>query len=393
MDDESTKQGLIDALLRHHLDDARLLEAFKAVPRHLFLPDLPLADIYSDSIVPIRFDPDGHATSLCIKPSMTARMLHQLRLKTGHNVLEIGTGTGFTAALINQMVGETGMVTTLEIDRDVAELARENLQRSGSSSVAVVNEDGAAGYAPRAAYDRILSSVGIWDMPAAWKRQIKPDGLIVAPIYLDGLQVSATFRQQPDGSLLGDRVMPSASIYIQGMAAGPSVRQRIGSTAMLIITDDVGKIDPAALSLLLSEDHSYDRLSITLNTSDYWYSFVPFLMLNEPDDAIFAVYTVPQQRQAYGVEGEGFALLTSGSACFVPYDANGMVHCFAGVDALLSLENQIKAWQAANQPPIDALRLHLIPKGADKPAITTGKIYPRRDHYLHVWIDHATRSD
>ena len=121
-------------------------------------------------------------------------------MKPGQNVLEIGTGTGYNAALIQHFVGDEGRVTTVEIDAPLAEQARANLQRVMMGRVQVVEGDGANGYAPRANYDRIMATAGIWDVPLTWGRQLMPRGVIVAPLWLEGFEVSAALTLQPDGS-------------------------------------------------------------------------------------------------------------------------------------------------------------------------------------------------
>ena len=386
---EPTLQTLVDQLrAAGHLSDPRVDAAFSNVPRHLFLPDAPLDVVYSDQSVPVRMDERGEAIVASTMPSMVARSLAQLQLHEGHNVLQIGTGTGFTAALISYIVGDDGKVTSLEIDRDVASVAQANLSRAGHSVVNVTHVDGAEGYAPRAAYDRIVANVGMWDIPLAWIRQLKPDGLLVVPLWLDGLQVSAAFRVQPDGSLLAQGVRPSAFVYIRGVAAMPRVRQRVGSTALTLISDDLHRVDAASLHMLLSQDHDMsNRLSQPLNTADYWFGFLPYMSLNEPEKDVFALYTIDFERTAYGMDGEGFVLLTPASACFVPYYGVGTTHTFAGADAFMDVEHYLGEWQAAGRPGVDKLNLHLIPMQHGVPVDIPGKIYPRRDHFLHAWFD------
>jgi protein-L-isoaspartate(D-aspartate) O-methyltransferase len=369
------------------LTDSRLEAAFTAVPRHLFLPNIPLNQVYADLSIPLRSDISGETICSATMPSMIARMLAQLDVQPGHNVLQIGTGTGYTAALLRHLVGESGRITTMEIEREITNIAQDNLLRAAVHDVRVVHDDGAWGYAPRAAYDRIVASVGVWDIPPAWVQQLKPDGRIVAPMWLDGLQVSAGFRLLPDATLTSEINHPSAFVYIRGAAAGPRVRKRIGSTALTLIADGVDKVDSAALHVLLSADYEASRLNTPLNTSDYWYGFLPYVMLNETDTNIFALYDVLASQKAYGLEGEGFALFTPASACFVPYYGLGFVQNFAGADAFIEVETYLDSWQRAGCPGIDRLRLQLIPRAQGEPAISSGKLYTRSRHYLHVWLD------
>ncbi len=89
-----------------------------------------------------------------------AIMLEQLQLEPGQRVLEIGTGTGYNAALMAHIVGETGQVITIDIDEDIVEGAREHLAAAGYDSVQVVCGDGGLGDVSAAAYDRIIFTVG-----------------------------------------------------------------------------------------------------------------------------------------------------------------------------------------------------------------------------------------
>jgi protein-L-isoaspartate(D-aspartate) O-methyltransferase len=392
MPGNATPQDLVGILSsRGDITDTRIHEAFAAVPRHLFLPGVPLEQVYSDQSIVVCTDTSDGVWETTM-PSMIAHLLQMLDVKPGHNVLEIGTGTGYGTALLRHLVGDEGKLTSLELQRNVARRAEDTLMRAGMNNICVVNVDGAYGYAPRAAYDRIAVTVGIWDMPRAWVRQLKPRGVIVAPMWLDGLQVTARFEVQPDGRLTCDRVVPSAFSYIRGTAAGPQVRKRVGSTGLMILADGVDQIDTAALSVLLATDYEDNHLSSALNTHECWYGFLPYLMINEPADAVFTLYTVTPGRQAFGIEGEGFAVFTAASAAFVPYYGEGFVHCFAGADAFLEIETHLDRWREAGRPTIRDLRLELIPREFGAPRELKGKVYPRHQHYLHVWLEDADET-
>jgi len=100
--------ALVDALLRRGaITDPRVEAAFRAIPRHLFLPDVPLAEVYRDQAIPTKIR-DGEAISSSSQPEIMATMLDQLRLAPGLRVLEIGAGTGYNAALMAHIVGEKG---------------------------------------------------------------------------------------------------------------------------------------------------------------------------------------------------------------------------------------------------------------------------------------------
>lgn len=382
------RKAMVEALKqRGELSDPRLEAAFMDVPRHAFLPDAPLELAYADEAVPIKRDTDGTVISSISQPAMIAMMLRQLRLNPGDNVLEIGAGSGYNAALMQHIVGEEGNVTTLELDKDIVRMAEANLQRvTVGSNVRVVHADGAAGYAPRASYDRIIATVGIWEIPEAWVRQLKPRGIIVAPIWLDAGQVSAAFTVQPDGTLYSPNNLPCGFIQMRGLAAGPGVTRRVGSSSLLLISNEINTLDGAALHLLLSEDGEQNLCDIRLSPGDYT-AYSLWLILNVPSDFVFAAYSVTGNQQAYGITGHGFALIRPGSACFVPLEGHGEALTFGSPDAFMALQESIRAWDKAGRPGSRHLRLRLFPRSQPPPTIRAGQLYDRNDFYLHAWFE------
>ena len=284
-------------------------------------------------------------------------------------------------------MGSNGHVTSLEIDNDLASQAQDNLRNAGYANVVVVNADAANGYSPRAQYDRIVSTVGVWDVPSRWLAQLKPHGRLTVPIWLDGVQVSANFVAQSDGTYLSVDNRPCAFVYLQGIAAGPKVRKQVGSTSMVILADEVDKIDTASLHLLVSDDLEIHTLGSHLKAEDYWYGFQLYLMLNEPEKFVFAVYAIPSEQKAYGMEGNGIFLFARTSVAFAGYRDGGSVYSFGGADAYLEMQSHFNRWIELDRPQSDHLRLRLIPITSDAPDITQGKIYTRKEHYLHVWQD------
>ncbi|QDY76958.1 methyltransferase domain-containing protein [Streptomyces qinzhouensis] len=200
-------------VLRTLLDSGALapdwVPSFEAVPRSAFLPDLmwPFgmdtgtsisvsrsddSDTwyeYADADVPVvtQWDDGAHAgtepgrlsTSSASMPSVVARMLRDLDVRPGARVLEIGTGTGWNAALLSHRLGAANVVT-VEVDAVVAEAARARLAAVGLHPEVVIG-DGLLGHPDGAPYDRIIATVGIRDLPYAWVQQVRPGGLIVAP--------------------------------------------------------------------------------------------------------------------------------------------------------------------------------------------------------------------
>ncbi len=368
------------------LADSRIEAAFRAVPRHVFLPELPLEQVYSDASAAIKYDNRGNVVAAVSEPSTVAVMLAQLDLQDGMNVLEIGTGTGYNAALMQQLVGSDGTVTTLELDKTLAEQAVRNLGRAGAFRVNVVNLDGAAGYSPRASYDRIIATVGLLDIPRQWVRQLKPGGVIVAPLWLNG-HISVALRLQPDGTLLSRRNQPGSFVQIRGAYAAPDMREPIDGSGLVLAANDLNEIDAISLHLLLTHDLESAYLGNPLLRDELQLSFVPYLFLNPPEGYLFAHYFVKENMQAYGmITGTGFALITPGGACLVPYDGQGNAFTSGGADAFMAVHDRLDAWNTAGRPSITRMRIRLIPKTDGDPTLTRGRVYARSDHYLQVWL-------
>jgi protein-L-isoaspartate(D-aspartate) O-methyltransferase len=380
------REQLIDEMKRRgSLNDPLIEAAFRAVPRHLFLPHVPLEVSYADSAIPVEYSSSGIITSLCSQPSTIAAMLAQLRLEPGQNILEIGSGTGYSAALIQFIVGEGGRVTTIEADQSAANRARDSFQRlSLGSKITLVEADGALGYAPRAAYDRIIASAAIWDVPAAWVRQLKPAGILVCPVWLDSLQVSAALQRQPDGSLLSSENIPVSFPALRGPAAAPNMYRRVGSSPLILISSNSRSFDTAALHVLLSEDAEVNFLGYPLTRSDYWLGLMPYLMLNMPSGYRFALYELIQDNPVYNLDSAGFALIGQVSACFIPYDRDGSAVCFASSDAVVEMQAVVAQWHDEGRIGADRLRLRLVPVALGMPPTSTGRIYARYDHFLHI---------
>ncbi|MEZ4668008.1 MAG: rRNA adenine N-6-methyltransferase family protein [Anaerolineae bacterium] len=371
--------------------DKTLEAAFMAVPRHVFLPKEPLERAYSDDAIAIKQDTDGTVLSSSSQPSMMALMLRQLRLRKGDNVLEIGAGTGYNAAIMQYIVGERGNITSIELDPQLAQQAVANLQKVSLGAVVdIVNADGAQGYAPRASYDRIIATAALWDVPTAWVRQLKDDGILVAPIWVESMQVSAAFVLQPDGSLYSRHNLPCGFIPLRGMAAGPNLIRHVVGSTLTLSSIYAKQIDGAALNTLLSDDAEINNLSVSLTSGEFWRGFLPYLTLNTPDGYQFFMYSVTEGQNDYGLEDSGFGLLSRGSACFVRYGGKGLAQCFGSADAFLAMDETLRAWDKAKQPNADRLRLQLLPKGTgDAVAIErpNAKIYRRQFNDLLAWLE------
>lgn len=174
--------------------------AFRQVPRHLFLPDVPLVEAYADEPVYTKHEGDGTRISAASQPKIVAMMLEQLAVQPGERLLELGAATGYNAALMATLTGADGRVTTIDIDEDLVAGAREHLAAASIDNVEAVVADGALGHPDTAPFDRVIATVGAHEVPAAWLDQLAPGGRLVAPVRLRGCASrSIVFERDQDG--------------------------------------------------------------------------------------------------------------------------------------------------------------------------------------------------
>jgi len=173
---DARRRSLVASLERsNYIKDPNVRRAFLAVPREEFLPPDLRADAYIDTPLPIG------AGQTISAPSMIAIMLEAAHLEEGHAVLDVGTGSGYNAALLASIAGPAN-VTSVERLPDLAAFGRDNLRRTGFREVEVVVGDGTLGHPPRAPYDCIMATAGAPRIPRPWRDQTKVGGRIVAPI-------------------------------------------------------------------------------------------------------------------------------------------------------------------------------------------------------------------
>ena len=170
------------------LKTKNIIDAFRAVPRHIFnLPELA-AYAYEDMALQIV------KAATISQPSTVAFMLEELQPREGNKVLEVGTGSGWQACLLSKCVGEKGKVTTIEIDGDVAEFARQNISKYGRatnanvSNINVVTGDGSIGYIDDAPYDKVIMTAACPAVPMQIITQLRIGGRIVAPVGTQAVQ-------------------------------------------------------------------------------------------------------------------------------------------------------------------------------------------------------------
>ncbi|MBI3913665.1 MAG: methyltransferase, FxLD system [Chloroflexi bacterium] len=379
-------QSLIDQLDRAgHIRSPRVRAAFRAAPRHLFLPDVPLEKVYSDQAIPTKFVAEI-AISSSSQPAIMAIMLEQLEAQAGQRVLEIGAGTGYNAALIAHIVGEAGQVITMDIDDDIVQDAREHLRAAGVENVRVICGDGGAGFQEGAPYDRIILTVGAWDIAPAWRDQLQTGGRLLLPLALrGGVQKSIAFEKRDD-YLASLSIRGCGFMTLRGAFAATQNTVQLGPEPGLSFTlDNELGVDPATIYRLLTEASKDWNTGIQISPRELFGSFNSWLALSEPAYGKLEAFGETTKRRlvpslfsdadkysaTHGILGESsFCVLARGQE-FAPTDDGDMtsfellVRQF-GADELLAqrLIQRIRAWDAAGRPASERLKIRAYPRDA-----------------------------
>lgn len=222
----------VEQTIGHALAPA-VREAFVRVDRRVFVPHYYVQqerrwvetrareEVYENRAFFTRLDARGVPNSSSSQPSLMAPMLEALDVRLGMRVLEIGTGTGYNAALLAELVGEQGCVVSVDIAADLVEASAARL--GVWSWVKAVTADGLLGYEPCAPYDRIIATGGAPTIPQAWVEQLATDGLLLGSLALKLSTPTPLYRVQKDqqGKLSGTFLATPAffmALYQQELA-------------------------------------------------------------------------------------------------------------------------------------------------------------------------------
>jgi protein-L-isoaspartate(D-aspartate) O-methyltransferase len=164
---------LLDQLRRHGVRDARVLEAMARVPREQFVPEQLRSAAYDDNALPI-----GYGATIS-QPTMVARICEELQLEGSERVLDVGTGSGYQAAVLAELAAE---VVSIERVPELAEQARANLSAAGYAGVDVRIGDGTLGVPERAPYDAIAVAAAAPEPPPALYEQLAVGGRLAVPV-------------------------------------------------------------------------------------------------------------------------------------------------------------------------------------------------------------------
>ena len=353
---EDLRATLVDQLTRSgFLTNPAWREVFATVPREIFAPYFfvpcrgrpgwRLAEddewrhgVYSDEALVTQLNGDDEAalaarrgqtvegvpTSSSSAPGLMASMLHSLDLAQGMSVLEVGTGSGYNAALLAARLGDDA-ITSIELDPALAQRARIALATAGYRPT-VVAGDGAAGYPPNARYDRVIATVALPRVPAAYLEQTHPGALILIPLSFAGRGgLMALLRRDQTGAASGAFLTQYGGFMaVRSITelATPPIRPHLLDAAYptQVPPDALTDAHPAAFYLSVCCPYRYKTVGFT------------------PDDNSTGLQT-----WGHGADGSTFGLTT----------IDGTTHVTADGPLWDTLETAYAQWRALGQPHRD----------------------------------------
>jgi protein-L-isoaspartate(D-aspartate) O-methyltransferase len=363
--------------------------AFRTVPRHLFAPEATPEKAYdAESTVTTKKNEHGITVSSVSAPTIQAMMLEQAGIKPGLCVAEIGSG-GVNAAMAAELVGADGEVITGDIDAFVTDRARRFLDATGYGRVRVVTADGEGGFPAHAPLDRLLVTVGAWDIPPAWIDQLADDGRLVVPLRMRGLTRSVAFDKEGD-HLVSRSAEICGFVTMQGAGAHKERLLLLRGKEIGLRFDDDWGADADALNGALDTDRAEVWSGVTVGRGEpfgglqMWLATAVdgFCQLSL-DAKLDTGLVSPQNRMACPavVEGGSFAHLALHRTEDVPgkpvfeFGAHGF-----GPDGEAVAERfaeQIRVWDRHYRNGPDPV-ISAYPAGTPNEDLPQGRIIPKR---------------
>lgn len=298
--------------------------------------------VYSDEALVTRLDRDGQPSSSTSQPSLVAIMLHLLDLRDGMRVLEIGAGTGYNAALMAELVGDPALVTTIDIQAEVAADAQRLLSASGYGDIRVLCRDGTEGAPEYSPFDRIVATVGCPDISWRWVNQLAADGVMLVPLQHGGPNSDPLVRLRPSeaGGMEGRVVAWSGFMSLQGDKAAFLWPELVDDETTP--PDDHFDLFPA----LSDAPRTMDSYRAGKRA---WWDFAYFLALEDPRTHFGRVLAL--------VDPNGDRVVLRGDG----------IRLWGGGTLFDDLVAAYQSWESLGSPALTEWRVHLTPRTNSPP--------------------------
>lgn len=216
MDLERARFNMIEQQIRPwNVLDQRVLDLLAVTPREAFVAVSQQSMAFADLELPLLVE--GQATGeVMLAPKVEARLLQELQVRSTDTVLEIGTGSGYMAALLGR---QAQRVETLEIQPALAQLARTHLSRAGLSNVRVLDADGSVDFDQRPAVDVIVLSGSVPEVPAGLLERLNAGGRLAAIVGREPVMQACIIRRSPSGALSTEILFETVTRPLRGFVS------------------------------------------------------------------------------------------------------------------------------------------------------------------------------
>lgn len=205
--DVSRKRMVETQIIARGITDRRVIDAMQKLPRHLFVQEAMASQAYNDTSLPI-----GEKQTIS-QPYMVAIMTEMLQLSGRERVLEIGTGSGYQAALLSYLANR---VYTIERIPSLAAKARKLFDSLGLTNISMKIDDGTVGWASEAPFDAIIVTAGAPDIPQALLGQLLPEGRLLVPVGDHAAQMLTLVKKTDDGGYSAEKSTPCRFVKLIG---------------------------------------------------------------------------------------------------------------------------------------------------------------------------------
>lgn len=386
--------SILDAAFRRYGEPGglpdRIRDAVAATPRHMFVhrfrprggpldnraeentlrdsdadPEGTLAEIYSDAVMTHVDSAGAPLPSTNSQPSYVLWLLHLLRLEPGQRMLEIGSGSGWLAAVMARLVGETGRVTGIEVLPELAAQSRADLHRLGLHNVAVYATDGAQGHAAGAPYDRAMITAAVWDVPVALWEQVTEGGRVLVPVELRGGGCQVTVLRRAGDRFVGEKAVPGWFVPLLGPAQRrPELRVALEA---LSFWAELGGVPSQNVPLPLAVGPGDAAGSAVA-------AFRAFLGRVAPGFSVFGAGEPPEQRP--WLPAEPFGIVDEASHSVALWRSGELIG-YGGVGASRTLARAYADWTTCGLPGLAGLSLEVVRAGPEPSSDGRSWVEPR----------------
>jgi protein-L-isoaspartate(D-aspartate) O-methyltransferase len=402
---EELRHAMVDRLAADHAAKGLTLHpdveaAMRTVARELFTPGISLDEAYENTAIITKRRGEENISSVSA-PFLIAEMLGQaidaLGGLEGRHVLEIGSG-GYNASLLQELVGRSGSVTTVDIDSEVTDRAAACLGAAGYNDVTVVCADAEHPIEPRRSYDLIIVTVGAWDIPPAWRDQLTDDGVLVVPLRTFGMTRSWALRSSGN-SLISHSHRLCGFVPMQGDGAH-NIRYIDLAEGVHLRLDEGQQIDPSAVEGILAQprEEAWAGVSLPPRTAlpdlDLWLATrlrKGFVVLSAQEEAVKAGIIAPGWR--FGTP----ANLNDGTFTYRSalrwtdrrFDLGAYAHGPQASATAAQMVEHMRAWVDAGNPPST---LHVVPANTPDGDLPDGAVLDKRHSRLVLTFTPHTKG-